>query len=152
MLSRTEIVAIVCALSIAFAAAIAPRHARATDKIGSFNVASSTANTTSAQGSAITTTTQVLGLSGASLSYYLTDVVVSCGATASAVSVVSSTTAGNACATSPANVVPALNLPVNGSLAINFHTPIKVTANSALCCKTSGSTAFSCLVSGYIAP
>src|SRR6185295_1141353 len=68
MLSRTEIVAIVCALSIAFAAAIAPRHARATDKIGSFNVASSTANTTSALGSAITTTTQVLGLSGASLS------------------------------------------------------------------------------------
>lgn len=131
---------------------IAITPARAADKVGSFNVAGSAQNTTSALGSAITTTTQVLGLSGASLSYYLTDVTVSCGATASAVSLTSSTTAGNACVTSPANVVPAINLPINGSLHMSFRTPIKVTANSALCCKTGGSTAFSCLVSGYIAP
>ncbi len=109
-------------------------------------------NFTSAKADAVTATTQVLGASGASLSYYITDLVLSCGGTASVLSVVSSTTAGNACATSPATVIPSINMPISGNFAINFQTPIKVTANSALCCKTGGSTAFSCQVSGFIAP
>jgi len=141
---------LVVAVATIFVGFVLP--ARAADKVGSEFNATTTGNTTSANASAVTATTQVLGLSGASLSYYLTDVMLSCGATASTINVVSSTTAGNACATSPVVVIPTIPLAVNGALHMSFRTPIKVTANSALCCKTSGSTAFSCLVSGYIAP
>lgn len=103
-------------------------------------------------GTTVTTTTQMLGLSGASLSYYITDVVIANGATAQTLQLVSSTTAGNACATSPANVGPPISLGGPAGMAAAWKTPRKVTANSALCCKPSGSTAFSCEVHGFIAP
>ena len=102
--------------------------------------------------STVTATTQVAGLSGASLSYYITDVILSNGGTAQTVAVVSSTTAGNACATAPANVIPPISLPANGGMAMSYSTPIKVSSNSALCCKISGSTAFSCQLRGFTAP
>lgn len=100
----------------------------------------------------VTATTQIATTSGGGLSYYITDIMLSNGATAQTVAVVSSTTAGNACATSPTSVIPPVSLSVNGGYAVSRKTPIKVTANSALCCKISGSTAFSCQLSGFIAP
>lgn len=100
----------------------------------------------------VTSATQMLGLSGSGLSYYVTDIVISNGATAQTVQLISSTTAGNACATSPANVGPPYSLATNGGVAQAFKTPRKVAANSAICCSPGGSTAFSCEVHGFIAP
>jgi hypothetical protein len=112
-------------------------------------------NFVTGQASAVTATTQVLGLSGASLSYYVTDVYFFNNvATAQTVNLVSSTTAGNACATAAVNVTPSIvfGAAANGQWAPPIQTPIKVAANSALCCKASTATSFSCLVSGFIGP
>lgn len=100
----------------------------------------------------VTATTQVAALSGVGLSYYVTDVLFSNGAGAQTIAVVSSATAGNACATSPVNVVPPVTLPANAGMVWPLKTPIKVTANHALCCKTSGGTAYSCALRGFTAP
>lgn len=105
--------------------------------------------------SAVTATTQMLGLSGAALSYYVTDIFVFNNvATAQTVNLISSTTAGNACATSPATVTPnvVFGAVANGQWAMSLRTPIKVAANSALCCKLSAATSASCMVSGFIGP
>lgn len=103
---------------------------------------------------AVTANTQILGASGSGLSYYITDIMFSnAGASVQSVSIISSTTAGNACATSPAQVYPPVALPANaGGMVVALKTPIKVTANSALCCKTSGSIAFTCQLQGFTAP
>jgi len=103
-------------------------------------------------GSTVTSTTQMLGLSGAGQSYYITDIILSNGGTSQTLQLVSSTTAGNACATSPANVGPPFTLAANGGVATPWKTPRKVAANSAVCCKPGGSTAFSCEIHGLIAP
>ena len=102
----------------------------------------------------VTANTQVLAASGSGLSYYITDIMFSnAGASVQSISIISSTTAGNACATSPAQVYPPVALPANaGGMVVALKTPIKVTANSALCCKTSGSIAFTCQLQGFTAP
>ena len=94
--------------------------------------------------------TQCAGLSGSNLSYYITNAVFSASA-AITFKVNSSTTAGNACATSPTLVIPTLYFAANSGAPLNFKQPIKVTANSALCCYPSGASG-SCILAGYIAP
>lgn len=123
-----------------------------TDTDGRLYVSNVHPNTFSCLISNVTASTQCVGLSGAGLSYYVTDVVLNNGATAQSLQVVSSTTAGNACATAPANVMPLVIMPVNSFLVWPMNTYLKATANSALCVTRSGATAFSAQLSGFIAP
>lgn len=98
----------------------------------------------------MSSTTQVVGLSGSGLKYYITgfwcsaNAAVTCGLT-------SSTTAGNSCS-GGATVIAPVYIPANGgaSPAIGSQ-PIAVTANSALCCTPSAGTA-ECQVNYYVAP
>lgn len=83
----------------------------------------------------------------ASGSLNVVDVVVTNGGTAQTVTIQMGT--GTACATGATTVVPAINLPVSGTVAVSFRQPIRLTALNALCCKPSGTTAFGCLVNGY---
>lgn len=99
---------------------------------------------------AASASTQCVGLSGASLSYYIKSVSFSASA-AITFKVNSSTTAGNACATAPALVIPTSYMGANTGGTFTFPQPIKVTANSALCCLPSGASG-SCIIAGYIAP
>lgn len=99
---------------------------------------------------AVATSTQIAALSGAGQSYYVTGAVFSASA-AMTVKVVSSATAGNACATSPAVVIPSLYIPASGGAPLSFSQPIKVAANSAICCVIPSASG-SCLLTGYVAP
>lgn len=96
------------------------------------------------------TSTQIMALSGAGQSYYIVGAVFSASA-AMTVKVISSTTAGNACATSPTVLIPSLYIPASGGAPLHFKQPIKVPANSAICC-TIPSASGSCLLTGYVAP
>jgi hypothetical protein len=103
----------------------------------------------------ITATTSCQAAPGASLSLYVTDVLIANGSTtASTLSLATGT--GTNCATGIANVTLPQSMPTNAGagswMAFNFQTPVKVTANQAVCCRTAGSTAFGCQVSGYTAP
>lgn len=127
--------------------------ASAADVIRSLSVFQDHPNRFNCVVSNVTANTQCVGASGAGVSYYLTSVVLANGGTAQNLQVVSSTTAGNACATAPANVTPLLFGAVNTTMpGLQFAPGLKVTANSALCCTRSGTTAFSCLLDGYTAP
>lgn len=104
---------------------------------------------------AITSTTLCQAAQGAGVSLYVTDVWLSNGSTtASALSLIYAD--AGACTGTPAQVTPATTLASNagaGSFTVySFTTPIKLPANKALCCKTGGSTAFSCMVSGFYGP
>ncbi len=101
---------------------------------------------------AVTATTQLVGLSGASVSYYIDSVVFSSSG-ATNMKIISSTTAGTACVTAPVVVVPTMYLNAAGAgVSMTFPTPIKVTANSAICCSLSAANASSCVVTGHLAP
>lgn len=101
--------------------------------------------------SGITATTQCAAASGASVSYYITDFYFSNGATQQNVSITSGT--GTNCGTGTATVTPLEFLAINTDGAHHtLQTPIKLAANVELCCATSGTTAFSCMVSGFKAP
>lgn len=107
------------------------------------------------QQSAVTATTQCQAAPGASTSLYVSDVFLYNGSTtASALQLVTGT--GTNCGTGTANVTPPVSLLSNAAagatLFMTFQNPLKVPANQALCCKTGGSTAFSCLVSGHSGP
>jgi hypothetical protein len=97
--------------------------------------------------SAATAATQCQAAPAASTMLNAVDVVLSNGGTAQTVQLTSGT--GSACGTSTANVTPVMNLPINGSLVMHFLQPIRLPAATALCCKPSGATAFSCLVNGW---
>jgi len=145
------------ALSIFALLIIVCLPALAADRPGTLNVAGSSTRSLlfGVSASAVTATTQVLGLSGAGLSYYITDIFFFNNvATAQTINIISSTTAGNACATSPATVTPnvVFGTVANGQWVMSLQTPLKVTANSALCCKLSTATSASCLISGFTGP
>lgn len=97
-------------------------------------------------------TSTALGLSGTNLSRYVTDIALSNGATSQTIQLVSSATTGNDCATAPVLIGTPITLEVNHGMSKPYRTALKIAANSALCCKPSGSTAFSCEVEGYVAP
>lgn len=105
--------------------------------------------------SAITATTQCQAAPGAGRSLYLTDAWLANGTTtASTINVVTGT--GTNCASGATNVTPPTALASNAGagafVTFSFKTAIKVVANQAVCCKTAGSTAFSCVLSGYAGP
>lgn len=83
------------------------------------NIASATANYTSVQ-----TNVALIAAAGAGVSIYITDLVVSNGATAGYVKFVEDT-AGSATV-----LVERLNFAANGGAVINFRTPLKGTANT----------------------
>lgn len=87
---------------------------------------------------------------GAGLSLYISTVVVSNGGTAQTVRLITGT--GTTCGTSTDVVVPLLNLAVNGTVDVTFGTPLVTARNEDLCADISGTTAYSVVVSGFIAP
>lgn len=105
---------------------------------------------------AATATAQCQAAPGASLSLYVTDVLLSNNSTtASVLSIVYGT--GTNCGTGKTQVTPLMGTGSNatnvGTLPlVALHTPFKVPANNAVCCATAGTTSFGCLVLGYTAP
>ena len=104
------------------------RSAQVIGNTGSFNISS------------MSGTTQGVGLSGSGQSYYVSSFTCSANA-AITCGLSSGTAAGNACASSTAVVVAPQYIPANGGFHLALPTPIKVTANSALCCVPSAGTA-----------
>lgn len=83
---------------------------------------------------------------GASLSLYITDVMISNGATAGDVRLVEDP------AGTPVIKVPKIYLAINGGAVLHFETPIRLTANKALGYTSTTVTTHSVLVNGFIAP
>ena len=92
------------------------------------------------------TNTELVATPGANLSLYITDIIISNGATAGNVKLVEST------ADTPLDIVEVEYFAVNGGLASNFQTPLKLTANKNLGYTSVDVTTHSITVSGYIAP
>ena len=80
---------------------------------------------------------------GASLSLYVTDIVISNGATAGNVTLLDG---------SGGTVLFEIYPAINGGATISLRSPIKLTANTALCVTSTSVTTHSVFVSGYIAP
>lgn len=126
------------------------------DVAGRLYVSTSHPNTFSCTLNAVTALTQCQAAPGAGLSLYVTDIVLANGSTtASNINIGSGT--GTNCATTYTQASPSILLPTQNNLlafwTIALETPIKLAANTELCCKNStGSTAFSCMVNGFIAP
>lgn len=89
---------------------------------------------------------ELIAAPGAGLSIYITDIVVSNGATAGTVKFVEST------ASSPVIKVPAMFLGINGGAVMNFKTPIRITANTNFGLTSATVTTHSVLVNYFIAP
>ncbi len=80
---------------------------------------------------------------GASLSLYITDLQISNGATAGNITLLDG---------SGGTVLYKLYAGINGGSILNLTTPIKLTANTALCITSSTVTTHAIFVAGYIAP
>lgn len=83
---------------------------------------------------------------GANLSLYITDLVVSNGATAGIVQFVEDT------AGTPVNKTGKLYLAINGGAVMNFKTPIRITANKDFGFTSTTCTTHTITVNGFIAP
>lgn len=83
---------------------------------------------------------------GAGLSLYITDVIVSNGATAGNIKFVEDT------AGTPVDLIEVMYLAANGGAPLHFNTPIKVTANKDFGYTSTTVTTHSVTVCGYIAP
>jgi hypothetical protein len=97
----------------------------------------------SADYSGAQTNTSVKAAPGASLSLYITDLVISNGATAGNVTLLDG---------SGGTVLFEIYPAINGGVSKEFRNPIKLTANTALCITSTTVTTHSIFVSGYIAP
>lgn len=89
------------------------------------------------------TNTSVKAAPGASLSLYITDIVVSNGATAGNITLLDG---------SGGTVLFEIYPAINGGATMSLRSPIKLTANTALCITSTTVTTHSIFVSGYIAP
>lgn len=89
------------------------------------------------------TNTSVKASPGASLSLYITDIQVSNGATAGNVTLLDG---------SGGTVLYELYPGINGGAVLSLRSPIRLTANTALCITSTTVTTHSLFVSGYIAP
>lgn len=89
------------------------------------------------------TNTSVKAAPGASLSLYITDIQVSNGATAGNITLLDG---------SGGTVLYELYPAINGGAVMSLRSPIKLTANTALCITSTTVTTHSIFVSGYIAP
>jgi hypothetical protein len=97
----------------------------------------------SADYAAAQTNVSVKAAPGASLSLYITDIQVSNGATAGNVTLLDG---------SGGTVLYELYPAINGGATLSLRSPIKLTANTALCLTSTTVTTHSIFVSGYIAP
>lgn len=88
------------------------------------------------------TNTSVQAAPGASLSLYITDLVISNGATAGNITLLDGSGG-----TVKFEIYPA----INGGVSLSLRNPIKLTANTALCITSTTVTTHSIFVSGYIA-
>jgi len=88
------------------------------------------------------TNASVQAAPGASLSLYITDVIISNGATAGNITLLDG---------SGGSVVLELYPAINGGLTHSFRNPIKLTANTALCITSTTVTTHTITVTGYIA-
>lgn len=88
------------------------------------------------------TNTSVVASPGASLSLYITDVIISNGATAGNITLLDG---------SGGSVLLELYPAINGGLTHSFRNPIKLTAATALCLTSTSCTTHSVTVTGYIA-
>lgn len=88
------------------------------------------------------TNTSVKASPGASLSLYITDIVISNGATAGNITLLDG---------SGGTVLLEIYPAINGGATLSLRSPIKLTANTALCVTSSTVTTHSIFVSGYIA-
>lgn len=91
------------------------------------------------------TAVEVKATPGASLSLYITDVVVSNGATAGNVKLGEDTAA-------LVDKIEVMYFAINGGTALHFRTPIKLTANKNLGLTSVTCTTHSITVNGYTAP
>ena len=92
------------------------------------------------------TNTQLKAAPGAGLSLYITDLIVSNGATAGNIKFVEDT------AGTPVDVIEVIYLAANGGFVTNFKTPLKITANKDFGYTSATVTTHSVTVLGYIAP
>lgn len=88
------------------------------------------------------TNTSLKTAPGAGLSLYITDVVISNGATAGIIKLLDG---------SGGTELVGGHFAVNGGLAISFRTPIKLTANTALCVTSTDVTSHKITVQGFTA-
>jgi len=95
---------------------------------------------------AAVTNQEIIAAPGAGLCLYITDVVISNGATAGNIKFVEAT------AGSPVTKIPVLNLAINGGAVMNFRTPIRITANTNFGYTSVTMTAHSVLVNYFTAP
>lgn len=98
---------------------------------------------TSADYAAAQTNTSVQAAPGAGLSLYITDIVISNGATAGNITLLD----GSA-GTVKFEIYPA----INGGVSISLRQPIRLTANTALCITSTTVTTHSVNIGGYTAP
>ena len=101
-----------------------------------------TAGSATANYAAVTTNAELVAAPGAGVSIYLTDLLVSNGATAGYITISENTA-------SPTVKVQRLNLAASGGASIQFSTPIKLTANTNLGVTSSSSDDFSVTVSYF---
>lgn len=99
--------------------------------------------TVSADYASAQTNTSVISAPGASLSIYITDIMLSNGATAGNVTLLDG---------SGGTVLWEAYPAVNGGAVLNLRTPIRLTANTALCITSTTVTTHSIFIGGYIAP
>lgn len=92
------------------------------------------------------TNNSLKGAPGASLSLYITDIIVSNGATAGNIKFVEDT------AGTPVDLIEVVYLAANGGFVTNFRTPLKVTANKDFGFTSVTVTTHSITVLGFIAP
>jgi hypothetical protein len=103
------------------------------------NLVTATDNQSSAQ-----TDTALLSAPGDNKSLFITDIVVSNGATAGNVKFVRNTA-------SAVDVIEVLYFAANGGAVINFQTPLKITENQDFGYTSASVTTHSVTVNGYVA-
>ena len=89
---------------------------------------------------------ELVAAPGANLSLYLTDVIVSNGATAGTVKIIEDT------ASAKTAIIDVMYLAVNGGAVINLKTPMRLTANKNLGFTSATVTTHTVTVCGYTAP
>ncbi|MHA2063734.1 MAG: hypothetical protein ACXABY_05045 [Candidatus Thorarchaeota archaeon] len=92
------------------------------------------------------TNNQLKAAPGAGLSLYITDIIISNGATAGSVKIVEDT------AGTPVDRIEEMYFAANGGISKRFETPIKITANTDVGFTSTTVTTHSVTLSGYIAP
>jgi hypothetical protein len=102
-------------------------------------------NTTDNQ-SIAQTNTALKAAPGAGLSLYITDIIISNGATAGNVKIVEDTSG------IPVDIIEVMYFAINGGMSKKFRTPIRASANVDIGYTSVTSTTHSVTISGYTAP